>query len=165
MSSTTSTVIAPLSTPETIDGEPVLLRATLSRKWECYRACQCFGAFAAGHAPGLLLLGIPYCLFCASARRLEAASFSLVITPFALHYTQKWVLYHFVYSRQYFCVLLFAYRMYAFGCCCQQTTIKTIPLCVSHVLTECACCLVLFCNALCFREKIQDIMLVSDCCG
>lgn len=52
---------------------------------------------------------------------MEAASFSLYLTPTALHYKMK---------------------QYACGCCCQNTTTKSIPL-----------------------DKIQDIELISDCCG
>jgi len=66
-------------------------------------------------------LGLFYLCFGGSCREEERRSFGLYITPTTIHFDQK---------------------MYQLGCCCQQTTKKSIPL-----------------------DKVQDVMLVSDCCG
>ena len=100
-----------------MDAEPVILRATLTDRWTWYRFCSCSAAFA--HL-WPLLTPIYFCCGYAS-RREEAASFGLVLTATAIHFSQK---------------------LYSCGCCCQSTTHKTIPL-----------------------DKIQDVMIVSDCCG
>lgn len=102
----------------TPDGEPIIMRAQLSeRRWRWWRFCTCSAAFAQLYP---ILTPIYFCAGY-SARKEEAESFSLTLTPHAIHYTQK---------------------LYACACCCQNTTTKTIPL-----------------------DKVQDVMIVSDCCG
>lgn len=106
----------------TLDGELVLLRASLDREhWMCWRCCQCVGM-----DPFMWFTGVPlgaalYGLLGRSCREAEADSFELVLTASALHYKQK---------------------TYSLGFCCQTTVTRVVPL-----------------------DKIQDVVLVSDCCG
>lgn len=99
----------------TFDLEPVL--------WKRWRCCTCASSFlASGASSGVgFPLALGYWLCGGSCREEELKSFSLYLTPTALHYKLK---------------------LFGFGCCCQTTTTKTIPL-----------------------DKIQDVELISDCCG
>ncbi|KAA0169418.1 hypothetical protein FNF27_06966 [Cafeteria roenbergensis] len=110
--------------PTEIDGEPVLVSAELSSKWTKFRCCTCSMmpcvAGPVGIVVGMFYAPI-YALFCGGKREEEAASWQLLLTPTALHFTQK---------------------VYSCGCCCQTTRTMAIPL-----------------------DKIQDLAMVSDCCG
>jgi hypothetical protein len=109
----------PSEVPQFIDGEPVLLRVRLAPEWKKYRCITCgLACIAGGYG---LPLCLAYWLCAADCRQEEANSFTLALTPTALHYRMK---------------------VYDCGVCCQKTTIKTVPL-----------------------DKIQDVMLISDCCG
>lgn len=100
-----------------IDGERVILRATLTSRWTWWRFCTCSGAFAQ-----LWPVLAPLYFCCGyGARKEEASSFDLTLTATAIHFSQK---------------------LYQCACCCQATSTKTIPL-----------------------DKVQDVMIVSDCCG
>ena len=96
--------IHPMAGSSEIDGEPILLRAVLSPKWQSYRAYQQACAFASIGLwlPGFLMISLPYLLCCSSARKEEAESFSLVVTRVAMHVTQKCVRTGFIISDMCF---------------------------------------------------------------
>jgi len=110
--------------PDEVDGEPVLLAADLSDRWDKYRCCQCTAMPLVAGPVGVafwLIFAPLYACVGPAARREERDSFQLLLTPTSLLFRQK---------------------KYGCGCCCQVTTQKSIPL-----------------------DKIQDINIVSDCCG
>jgi hypothetical protein len=109
-----------MSSFEFVEGEEILLRATLKKdKWKRFRCVQFSNQWI--RSVFLSPIALFYWACGDSCRESEADSFELVLTNQNLHFQQK---------------------LYECGCCCQTTGTKIIPL-----------------------DRIQDIALVSDCCG